>query len=42
MDKGIDRSFSGIQMDLPGILEVRFKSWVQNAKVCAIEVTPQK
>jgi len=41
MDKGIDRSFSGIQMDLPGILEVRFKAWVQNAKACAIEVIKQ-
>ena len=42
IDKGIERSFSGIQMDMPGILEVRFKAWVQNAKVCAIEVTRQK
>jgi hypothetical protein len=42
MDKAIDRTFSGIQMDLPGILEVRFKAWVQNAKVCAIEIVPQK
>jgi len=40
MDKGIDRSFS-IPMDSPGILEIRFKSWVQNAKVCAIEVVKQ-
>lgn len=41
MDKGVDRSFSIAQSD-PGILEIRFKSSVQNAKVCAIEVVRQR
>jgi alpha-N-arabinofuranosidase len=41
MDKGIDRSFSDIHMAQQGIIEIRFKSWVQNAKICAIEIVRQ-
>ena len=39
--KGIDRSFTVSQADA-GTLEIRFKSWIQNAKVCAIEVVKQR
>lgn len=41
MDKAIDRTFDVTQADA-GILEIRFKSSVQNAKICAIEIVPQK
>ncbi len=42
MNKGIDRTFSEIKMNSPGIIEIRFVASVQNAKVCAIEIVPQK
>jgi len=41
MNQGVDRTFPDIRMDAPGIIEVRFKSSVQNAKVCAIMIDPQ-
>lgn len=40
--KAIDKSFENIQPDTEGRIRVRFVSSVQNAKVCAIEVTRQK
>jgi beta-galactosidase len=41
MDKAIDRTFQVAQADA-GVLEVRFKAWTQNAKICAIEIVPEK
>jgi regulation of enolase protein 1 (concanavalin A-like superfamily) len=41
VDKGVEKSFP-VSMDAAGILEVRFKAWVQNAKICAIEIIKQK
>jgi alpha-N-arabinofuranosidase len=42
VDKGIDKIFENIQPDSGGQIHIRFVSSVQNAKVCAIEVTRQK
>ena len=40
--RGIDKTFEYIQPDSRGLIEVRFQSEVQNAKVCAIEVVRHK
>jgi len=38
---GIDKSFKDIQPDSKGLIKIRFVATVQNAKVCAIEITKQ-
>jgi hypothetical protein len=40
--KVVDKKFSGIAGDSNGLIRIRFVSSVQNAKVCAIEVTRQQ
>ncbi len=40
-DKAIDKSFADIQPDANGNIQIRFVSSVQNAKVCAVEITRQ-
>ncbi len=42
MDKAVDRSWEGIQPDAGGRIGVRFIASVQNAKVCALEITRQR
>ena len=42
MDRGVEKSFDGASPGPDGFIRVRFKSEVQNAKVCALEITPQK
>ncbi len=41
-DKAIDRSFSDIQPDAQGMIDIHFVSSVQTAKVCAIEIAREK
>ena len=41
-DKAVDRSFSDIQPDDQGMIEIHFISSAQNAKVCAIEIVRGK
>jgi alpha-N-arabinofuranosidase len=40
-DLALDRSFENIHPDADGMIRIRFVSSVQNAKVCAIEITRQ-
>jgi len=42
MDKAVDKTFENIQPDPDGQIQVRFVASVQNAKVCAVEIIPQK
>ena len=42
MDKAVDKTFENIQPDADGQIQVRFVASVQNAKVCAVEIIPQK
>jgi hypothetical protein len=41
-DTAIDKSFPGIRPDAEGNINIQFVSSVQNAKVCAIEITRQR
>jgi len=40
-DRGVERVFDGVKPDRRGQIVLRLKSSVQNAKVCAIEITRQ-
>ena len=41
-DTAVDKSFPGIHPDAEGMIQIQFISSVQNAKVCAIEITRQR
>ncbi len=41
-DRGVEKSFEGYRPDSEGNIRIRFVAKVQNAKVCAIEITRQR
>ncbi|HEY5038925.1 MAG TPA: malectin domain-containing carbohydrate-binding protein, partial [bacterium] len=41
-DKAIDKNFQDIHPDADGNIHIQFVSSVQNAKVCAFEITRQR